>query len=204
MSEPDRQERIADTLSLLSQMIPAALAANRDELFFRAGEASGRRERRESSRAHRVMWPTAAAALALIAAGLATALVTREPEVRVVHVERPIHADHGQASSVAKAATPHDGHEREPVAMEPAASVFAANEHRHRISGDGIIYSQDWAALSDAFRGQLRMQQERSQRTREATLSATVEDSGSDAFDGAPSRQKSQSYLELRDAMQAL
>lgn len=204
MSQPDRQAQITETLSLLSQMTPAALAANRDELFFRAGEASARSERRQSSPAHRVVWPAMAAALALVATGLGAALILREPEVRVVHIERRDHVDVGQAGSAANIANPRDGDNLDTTATEPAAWDYAVDEIRHRPNGDGMIHSQDWAALSDAFAGQLRMQQKRSQAAREAMAGATVENRGDDARDGAPPRQRVQTYLELRDAMQAL
>jgi hypothetical protein len=187
----------------LSQMTPAALAANRDELFFRAGEASGRSEQRESTWAHRVVWPVAAAALALLAAGLGTAHLMREPQVRVVHIERPARIGVGQSSGAATTRAPRDGGDRDNDSLKPAASVYTANEIRHRQSGGGIIHGQDWAALSDAFAGQLRLQQERSRRAREAMLSATVENDRERAFDAAP-RQRAPSYFELRDAMQSL
>jgi hypothetical protein len=184
-------------------MAPAALAANRDELFFRAGEASARIERGEPLRAHRIGWPAAAAALALLAAGLGTALLTREPEVRVVHVERPAHAD-GQASSAARAATPRNGDDRDNVAMEPAAWVYAANEIHNRPNGDGIIHQRDWAALSDAFAAQLRLQQERSHRAQEAMSAAKAENRSEDVPASDAPRGRAQTYLELRDAMQTL
>jgi hypothetical protein len=204
MPEPDRQEQIAETLSLLSQMTLTALTANRDELFFRAGEASARNERRRSSTTHRVIWPAAAAALALLAAGLGAVLLMREPEVRVVHIERPVRVDEEQASSAIKAATPRNHDERDDIVVPPAARLYAAHEMRHRPGSNGIIHSQDWAALSDAFAGQLRMQQERSHRARDAMLSATVEERGEDMSHGDSPPPRAQSYLELRDAMQRL
>jgi hypothetical protein len=202
MSEQDRQEQIAETLSLLGQLTPAALAADRDLLFFRAGEASARGELGASSRAHRVVWP-AAAALALLAAGLGAALVMREPEVQVVYIERPATGTDRQANTAAEDTTPRDRGERN-VAADLAASIDPANEIRHLPNGDGIIHSQDWAALSDAFAQQLRLQQERSQAVREAMMSATIENRHDDTLERDAPRERGQSYLELRDAMRAM
>jgi hypothetical protein len=202
MSQPDRQEQIADTLSLLSQMTPLALAANRDELFFRAGEASAQCERRESPKARRNVWPAAAAALAILAAGLGAAIAMREPAVRVVYIERGTADSPRQANTAGKGTMPRDPAEQNSF-VEPVASVYAANEIRHSTNGDGIIYHQDWAALSDAFARQLRLQQARSQTAREVTLSSSIENRGDGVLDAAP-RQRVRSYLELREAMQAL
>jgi hypothetical protein len=204
MSEQDRQEQIAETLSLLGQLTPAALAADRDLLFFRAGEASARGENRTTSRTHRVVWPTvAAAALALLAAGLGALLVMREPEVRVVYIERPAAERDEQAGNVAKDTTPRERAETNGI-VEPATSVYGANEIRYRPGGNGIIPSQDWAALSDAFAGQLRLQQARSRAAEEAMSSTTVENRGAGALDGDAPRQRAKSYLELRDSLRAM
>jgi hypothetical protein len=203
MSERDQQQQIAVTLSLLSQMTPAALAANRDELFFRAGEASARIEMRAPSRIHRVVWPTAAAALALLALGLGSALLMRERDLQVVYIDRAAAERDKQAGTVAKDTTPSVRAETNGI-VEPATSVHAANEMRYRPGGNGIIPSQDWAALSDAFAGQLRLQQERSQAARDAMSSAAAEFRGNESTDGDAPRQRAQTYLELRDSLRAM
>jgi hypothetical protein len=203
MSEQTRQEQIDETLSLLGQMTPAALAADRDRLLFRAGEASARGEDRGPSRITRVLWPAVAAALALVAEGLGTALAMHEPDVRVVYVERPAGADVEQANAAGKTATPRDRRESD-TAAESGASVYAASKTRDWPPGNGLIPSQDWAALSDAFAGQLRSQQEGSQAAQEAIATATAENRGDDTLDAAGRRRRSQTYLELRDSLRAM
>jgi hypothetical protein len=183
-------------------MTPAALAANRDEVFFRAGEASARSEQRALSRSYRIVWPAAAAALAILAAGLGAAIAIREPAMRVVYIERGTADSPRQSNTAAQVTAPRDRAEQNSF-VEPVAPVYAANELRHRTNGDGVIHHQDWAALSDAFARQLRLQQARSQTAREVTLSSTIENRGGRAIDAVP-RQQARSYLELREAMQAL
>jgi hypothetical protein len=203
MSQQDRQNQLAETLSLLGQLTPAALTANRDLLFFRAGEASARGENYTTARTHRVVWPTAAAALALLALGLGSALLMREPAVRVVYIERPAAERDEQAGTVAKDTTTRERAETNGF-VGPATSVYGANEIRYRPGGNGIIPSQDWAALSDAFAGQLRLQQARSRAAEEAMSSTTVENRGAGALDGDAPRQRAKSYLELRDSLRAM
>jgi hypothetical protein len=54
---------------ILSKLEAEPLSVNRDELFFQAGYAAG-----SSSRTSRFFWPSAAAALLLVSAGLAAVL----------------------------------------------------------------------------------------------------------------------------------
>jgi len=190
-------------MSLLSQMTPAALAADRDRLFFRAGEASVRGETPASSQAYRALWPAVAAALALLAAGFGAALAMRKPETRVVYIERPAGAGAEQASTAAKATTAPNRPESDTL-VEPGALAYGATETRYRPPGNELIPSQDWAALSDAFAGQLRLQQERSQAAREAIATATAENRGSDRLNGDAPRRRAQTYLELRDSLRAM
>jgi hypothetical protein len=76
---PDDLSQFADCLAAVP---PDPGRLDRDALLFAAGRASARRG---------AFWPAAAAALALLSAGLATTLLLRPPErvevVRVVHVK---------------------------------------------------------------------------------------------------------------------
>jgi hypothetical protein len=174
--KPGGPEPISEMLGLLSQMTPAALAANRDELFFRAGEASARAERARTAGSRRdfgpaAFWPAAAAVLAMVAVGLGVALGTRAPEVRLVYVERPAATDRGKSDAVAQdeRSTPDVRNSSE----QPLSRHFAMNRNfPPGVAAGGMINPQDWAALSDAFAHQLRIQEERIAAARNAAIAA--------------------------------
>ena len=63
-----------------------------------------------------------------------------------------------------------------------------------------MINPQDWAALSDAFAHQLRIQEERSAAARNAAIAAAEQAGGEPLRDDAR-HKRSRTYLELRDAM---
>jgi hypothetical protein len=84
MSEQTRDPELAELETALAALRPAPPALDRDRLMFRAGLASARRGR--------WLWTGTTAALALVAAGLGTALVLRPapPTIeRTVYVEKP-------------------------------------------------------------------------------------------------------------------
>ena len=64
-----------------------------------------------------------------------------------------------------------------------------------------IIHRDDWAALSDAFVQQLRLQHERSETVNHVAMATAEEDR--DASIDAP-RHQPRTYLELRDALRAM
>jgi hypothetical protein len=191
MSEQDRQERINETLALLGRMTPTGLTVNRDDLFFRAGEASARGEL-DASRSwrHRV-WPAIAATLALIATGLGYSLVSRRPEIQVVYVKRASAKTDNQGAVIEIEAPPTSSSEEDPSQMR-MASRYARNNLRPGPTSN-IIHPQDWAALSDAFAQQVRLQQEHSLTVQRADESLTDSPRG-----------EARTYLELRDAMRAM
>lgn len=200
MSEPDRQDRIDEALALLSRMTPAALDANRDELFFRAGEASARGALAAAPAWRQRVWPAIAATLALVATGLGYSLVTRRPEIQVVYVERPSAKTDKQAADIEIEAPPAISPEEDPSELR-AATRYARNPLRPGPTSD-MIHPQDWAALSDAFAHQLRLQQERSE-TRDNVAMAAAPQNDEPTFIDAP-RNRPKTYLELRDALHAM
>ncbi|MBV9126188.1 MAG: hypothetical protein JO112_22800 [Planctomycetes bacterium] len=83
MSEELHDPELAALEAALAGLQPLPGKLNRDQLLFRAGQASGRRG---------WLWPSAAGALALVAAGLAATLVAHPvpPRVeRIVYVHVP-------------------------------------------------------------------------------------------------------------------
>lgn len=200
MSEQNQQDRINEALSLLGRMTPAALAANRDELFFRAGEASARGELAASSAWRHRVWPAIAATLALVAGGLGYSVVNRQPQVEVVYVERPTaktNRDTGGGAKVAQSSPAH----QESLSDEAGAWRYAGNPARLVPESD-IIHRQDWAALSDAFAQQLRLQQERHQNLHSAAMAAA--DQSPERSPGGLPRERGRNYLELRDALREM
>ena len=77
----------------LGGLVPADSRLNRDRLMYLAGAAAAApATRHRAMRFHRLpalLWPAATAALFLIAAGLGAIVAFREPQVRVVYVDRP-------------------------------------------------------------------------------------------------------------------
>src|SRR5262249_16380114 len=67
---PSRKD-LDDSLRMLHDLVPQPLDADRDELFFQAGFAAGRNHRRAG-----YFWPSTAAALLLVCAGLGVAVVS--------------------------------------------------------------------------------------------------------------------------------
>jgi hypothetical protein len=78
MSEELHDSELAALEAALVGLQPLPGKLNRDQLLFRAGQASGQRRG--------WLWPSAAGALALVAAGLAVALVARPVPTRVEHI----------------------------------------------------------------------------------------------------------------------
>jgi hypothetical protein len=199
MSQPERQEQLIETLQLLGRLTPADVQTNRDELFFRAGEASARGELAASS-FRRFAWPAVAATLALLAAGLGYTVANRKAEIQIVYVERPA-ADNGRVGSA------HRPVGNRPIVEEsnPAARVPRSIPARYSLplgTRSDLIQPQDWAALSDAFAQQLRLQHERSQalaNVRNTEAERNDQNGITDTLDKQP-----RTYLEFRDAMQAM
>jgi hypothetical protein len=131
--------------------------------------------------------------LAVVAAGLGVALLSQEPEVQVVYVERASGDAGNQASAAAKDAPSRPASNRNGY-REQFEPRYALDEIRGDLPVEGIIDRRDWAALSDAFAQRMRLQQE--QAARNVKLTA--------AGDGEAPRERTRTYLELRDAMQAM
>jgi hypothetical protein len=201
MSEQDNQQPMNEVFNRLERMTPAAIAVPRDELFFRAGEASARSERATVSMTRRALWPAAAAVLAMITGGLAVALVSRTPEIKVVYVERPT-----KQSDTAAAQAPSNTARNDPGRIDHSQSDGSLPDsvaYRPRgLETDDLIYRQDWAALSDAFAQQLRLQQARTAESRSAALAAG-NDSNERPGDNTQ-RKRPRTYLEMRDALQTM
>ena len=93
MSEPTTDPKLAALEKSLSALIPAAGRIDRDQLLFRAGQASMQRQR--------WLWPSATALLTLVAVGLGIALTLRptSPVVeRVVYVPAGLPASHSDST----------------------------------------------------------------------------------------------------------
>jgi hypothetical protein len=195
MSHPERQARISETLELLGRLAPADLQTNRDELLFRAGEASARGELAGSS-LRRLAWPAIAATLALVAAGLGYSMANREPEIQIVYVERPgsvgsAHQPPGPAVNDSTSALD------DRALPAPPDSTQARFTHGLGARSD-LIHPQDWAALSDAFASQLRLQHGSNE-----SLATDLRQGDAPALDDTP-RPQPRTYLELRDALHAM
>ncbi|MEX2137682.1 MAG: hypothetical protein WD894_00360 [Pirellulales bacterium] len=200
MSEQERQDRIDEALVLLGRMMPEALQAGRDELFFRAGEASARGELAGSSFTRRFAWPAIAATLAFVAAVLGYSVVNQQPKLEVVYVERPAAPTKNDTSGTANRAPSH-APDQASLSNEAAAWRFAQNPARLLPQSD-IIHRQDWAALSDAFVEQSRLQYERAEGNRRVAMTHGHQ---ADDYDSSKSRRaEPATYLELRDALRAM
>ena len=198
MSERERQERITETLALLGRLTPPAVPVDRDELFFRAGEASANSELAGSS-LRRLAWPAFAATLAFLGAGLGYTVADREPEIQIVYVERPLNEPALSADTAIETPTVASS-----SSDEPAMGLVARRVHQDLpISSEiDLIHPQDWAALSDAFAQQLRSQYEQGETLASVHASAAEQDRAQ-TFNDAP-RKQPRTYLELRDAMRAM
>jgi hypothetical protein len=205
MSQQHRQERITETLELLGRLTPAHLPADRDLLFFRAGEASARSEQ-AGPRVWRFTWPAVAATLSFLGAALGYAVANREPQVQIVHVERPsaIERRVGSAhqSTVKPAIVVESGSVFEYEDSPAASQAPQARYSRVPVAGSDLIHPQDWAALSDAFTQQLRLRQERS----EALANVRTTDAERNDQNGAMDKLDKQprTYLELREAIHSM
>ena len=99
-------------------------------------------------------------------------------------------------------ADPIDGEAPDDRAL-PAPPDSTQPRFTHGLSArSDLIRPQDWAALSDAFANQLRLQHERSESLASATTTDAERDDASPATN--PSDQQPRTYLELRDAMGAM
>ncbi len=200
MSEQERPERLTETLALLGRLTPVDVPADRDALFFRAGEESARGEVRALPAWSQRVWPTIAATLSFVALGLGYALVAQQPEVQVVYVERGSRELNPEAAGVDKPNQPDP-----PASDDDAAASFARRgtlrDIPYGVSSD-IIHPRDWAALSDAFAQQLRLQHQRREALASVDASAAEQDRPQTLND--TQRDQSRTYLELRDAMRAM
>lgn len=79
MSNEREAEFVTEPATLLGRLRPAELLLNRDELFFRAGEAHAK-AKYERGAVRRLIWPGLAAALGVVAAGLGIALVQSQTD----------------------------------------------------------------------------------------------------------------------------
>jgi hypothetical protein len=202
MSEQYNQERMNEGLARFERMTPAGLEIHRDELFFRAGEASARSDRRMISTIRRALWPAAAAVLAIVAGGLGVVLANRSPETKVVYVERP--AEHSGAKENEKRADAKIATAPQADDVEQATLSRLTVPYRPRgLGADDLIYRQDWAALSDAFAEQLRLQQQRTAEARSIALTASAKQPIEEAA-ASGVRKRPRTYLEMRDAMIAM
>jgi len=98
MSEPTSDPKLAALEKSLAALVPAPGRIDRDQLLFRAGQASVR------SRPRGWLWPSASVFLAILIAGLGTALAMRSaPPVqeRIVYVPAPEPRDPALASTPA-------------------------------------------------------------------------------------------------------
>jgi hypothetical protein len=84
---------------------------------------------------------------------------------------------------------------------DDTAAQYARNPAR-QVAQSEIIHRQDWAALSDAFAQQLRLQQESRHDFDSAAIAAAEQ--RFERSPGSPPRMQARTYLEMRDAMREM
>jgi hypothetical protein len=194
----EQQEQLTQARMLLSHMTPPALAANRDELFFRAGEASARGQLVGRER-WRMFWPAIAASLAVVAAGLGFELIRRKPEIVV---ERPVEqhesnaeAAGGLAQTPSQTIHPHD------APFNPRKTIVASHLPA---PFDDLIYPQDRAALSEAITQQLRIARQQSLAAQTAAMDMVSDDALRDGAAHEAPHSRARTYLEIRKTLSPL
>jgi hypothetical protein len=125
MPRPTPDAELTPFEAAFASLTPAAGPIDRDRLMFRAGQAAARPG---------WLWPAAAAALALVAAGLGAALAVRRPAPaveRVVYVPREEVAPTPPAS-VAEPPAPAEGEDR----LTQATSYWRLRQQLFRAGPD--------------------------------------------------------------------
>jgi hypothetical protein len=125
------EKDLSDLEKLLAALPPRPAALNRDQLLFRAGQASMRRS---------WAWPFAAVVMAMAAGCMATILVLRplpEPVIRMVQVQVPV-----SAPLVAKDAGPQEPGPAPPAgfheAPSPTMSYWKMQQQALRFGVEGL------------------------------------------------------------------